>query len=160
MLRVAVRLRSGWAAGCVAGLLAVLSLQSVSHACSCTEYPTFEEARANSGAIFRGVVQWIDPIDDWTNIVGFEASATWKGPYGPEIAVYTPATEAACGFTFVIGDEYLVYTLGNWNDFPAAYLCWRTHAIYFGDSDILSLGPPRPVAVESVTWTTMKCLFD
>jgi len=145
---------------CIASLLVLVFQPRSSDACSCTEYPTFEEARANSGAIFLGTVQWIDPVDDWTNIVGFEASATWKGPYGPEISVYTPSSDASCGFTFVIGEEYLVYTLGMWNELPAVYLCWRTHATYPGDADLPALGPPRPVAVGPVTWTTVKRLFD
>jgi hypothetical protein len=138
----------------------ILLLPKPSRSCSCTGYPTFEQAQANSDAVFRGVVQWIDPVDDWTNIVGFEASATWKGPYGPGISVYTPSTEAACGYTFVIGHEYLVYTLGTWNEMPAVYLCWRTHATYSGDSDLRSLGVPRPVAVAAATWTAVKRLFD
>lgn len=160
MSRAVFDSRTYRAAVCVASLVAALLRPNPSDACSCTEYPTFEQALANSGAILRGVVQWIDPVDDWTHIVGFEASATWKGPYGPSIAVYTPSTDAACGFTFVIGEEYLVYTLGSWNGIPAVYLCWRTHATYPGDADLVSLGPPRPVAVEPGTWTAVKRLFE
>jgi hypothetical protein len=42
-------------------------------------------------------------------IVTFEATSTWKGVADREYAVRTPGTGPACGYSFELGVEYLVY---------------------------------------------------
>jgi len=130
--------------------------------CSCTDWPTFDEAFTGSTSIFRGVVASIDPVGSDPSddvLVHFTVSAWWRGFPRPEVALITPATGASCGYPFVVGSDYLVYALGT-PVLPWTHLCWRTHLAWAEDPDLVSLGPPLPVAVVSETWGRIKRLFE
>jgi hypothetical protein len=131
--------------------------------CSCSEYPTFEQAFLQSAAVFRGTVTSIVPADPsyfmqvWVTL---QTTAWWKGAASETATVMTGANEAICGYPFVIGSEYLVFApVYNVGGPLQTHLCWRTHAPWAGDPDLVSLGPPYTIAIASKSWGGIKALY-
>jgi hypothetical protein len=131
--------------------------------CSCDEGPTFEEAFAQSTAVFRGTVLSIISADPpyfehvW---VSLHADAWWKGAPTETVSMLTAANEGICGYPFVIGTEYLVFATLYGSGGPlSTYLCWRTHQSWAGDPDLVSLGPPYTVSVAQGSWGGIKSLY-
>ena len=68
--------------------------------------------------------------------VEFEVTTVWKGRENRTIHLTTPRGESSCGFAFVEGVEYIVYSL---NGFPV-YLCSRTNRLSAAGADLAALG--------------------
>ena len=145
------------------GLVAVLSLALMMgvlwsfgdpeqvHACSCLQPGTPSEELGKSSAVFAGKVVSIqhsyDPNaasvfpEDRTTI-GFEVSTVWKGAVQEDMHITTPPTGGSCGFTFIEGEEYIVYA------YDSAYadggytvnICSRTALLDQAQADIDALG--------------------
>ena len=88
------------------------------HACKCAEPGSPSEELEKFAAVFAGRVVSIEhsfdpdaasyaPEDRTT--VGFEVSAVWKGTVYQDMNITTPPTGGSCGFTFIDGEEYIVY---------------------------------------------------
>ena len=88
------------------------------HACKCAEPGSPSEELEKFAAVFAGRVVSIEhsfdpdaasyaPEDRTT--VGFEVSAVWKGAVHESIYITTTPTGGSCGFTFIGGEEYIVY---------------------------------------------------
>ena len=121
------------------------------HACKCAQLGTPSEELEKFSAVFAGRVVSIqhsyDPKaasvspDDRTT-VGFEVSAVWKGTVHEDMYITTPPTGGSCGFTFVEGEEYIVYA------YDSAYadggytvgICSRTAVLSQAQDDIDALG--------------------
>ena len=121
-------------------------------ACSCVRPEGPSEELAQSAAVFTGRVislrEFHDPnakaissTDPTT--VEFEVDTVWKGP-SHETAYFTTArSEASCGFTFVEGKEYIVYS----HDGSTVILCSRTALLENAETDLAELGEgdtPQP----------------
>ena len=88
------------------------------HACKCAQPGTPSEELEKFSAVFSGravsIQHSYDPKaasvspEDRTT-VGFEVSAVWKGTVHEDMHITTPPTGGSCGFTFVEGEEYIVY---------------------------------------------------
>ena len=88
------------------------------HACKCAQPGTPSEELEKFSAVFAGravsIQHSYDPKaasvspEDRTT-VGFEVSAVWKGTVHEDMYITTPPTGGSCGFTFVEGEEYIVY---------------------------------------------------
>ena len=145
------------------GLVAVLSLALMMgvlwsfgdpeqvHACSCLQPGTPSEELGKFSAVFAGKVVSIqhsyDPNaasvspEDRTTI-GFEVSTVWKGAVQEDMHITTPPTGGSCGFTFIEGEEYIVYA------YDSAYadggytvgICSRTALLDQAQADIDALG--------------------
>ena len=82
----------------------------------------------------------VSPEDRTT--VGFEVSTVWKGLVHEEMYITTPPTGGRCGFTFIEGEEYIVY--GH----DSAYadggytvgICSRTALLDQAQTDVGALG--------------------
>ncbi|MFH1018645.1 MAG: hypothetical protein V1798_10765 [Pseudomonadota bacterium] len=66
-----------------------------------------------AAAVFKGVVT--DRVLETNNggiayKVTFRVDKVWKGPQEEKISVFTNRRYSACGYPFVAGREYLVYT--------------------------------------------------
>ena len=88
-----------------------------SFACSCVR--TFKPLKAqvkkafnDSTAIFYGEVMTITPKSDTEVFVKMHVTKSWKGKLAEEVIISTPENSAMCGYTFEIGDAYLVYASG------------------------------------------------
>lgn len=142
-------------------LLVVALLLSPSldaRACTCAYGPTFLEAFERSDAIFLGEVLAVENAapDGYPEAVWavFRVDASWKGNPPATTRLLTAANGGTCGFTFVPGTRYLVYAfqgLEGWGpgsdpDALTTGLCWRTHAYWPEDPDLVALG--RTTVVE------------
>ena len=121
------------------------------HACKCAQPGTPSEELVKFSAVFAGRVVSIqhsyDPKagsvspDDRTT-VGFEVSTVWKGTVHEDMHITTPPTGGSCGFSFVEGEEYIVYA------YDSAYadggytvgICSRTALLGQAQADIDALG--------------------
>jgi len=127
-------------------------------ACSCTDYPTFEQARERSDAIFRGTVVRVDVLPERPYMVmaTLVVTAWWKGEVADSAHVVTGENSGVCGVEFELGHEYLVYAFDDTNpELVYTHSCWRTHELWPDDPDLIDLGQPS-TAVEHAHWGTLK----
>lgn len=149
-------------------LVLLSSLPSNASACSCTNYPDFDRAYAQSDAIFLGEVLAVEsalPEYNEAVWVTVRVEAHWKGGPPDTVRVLTGANDGNCGFGFQPGERYLVYAFSgeggiSWYA-PSAgvlwtHLCWRTHGYWADDPDLVPLGP-TPVAAGS--WGSVKIRY-
>jgi len=147
-------------------LVLLPGLPSSASACSCTNEPSFETAYTVSDAIFLGeVIEIASAAPDFYEAVWvtINVEADWKGAPPATVRVLTGANDGNCGFGFVLGERYLVYALEGgtlYGPLPPGELwthsCWRTHAYWADDPDLVSLGPV-PVAARS--WGSVKIRY-
>ena len=133
------------------GVLWSLGNPELVHACKCAQPGTPSEELEKFSAVFAGRVVSIqhsyDPNtasvspEDRTT-VGFEVSTAWKGTVHEDMYITTSPTGGSCGFTFVEGEEYIVYA------YDSAYadggytvgICSRTALLDQAQADIDALG--------------------
>ena len=121
------------------------------HACKCAQPGTPSEELEKFSAVFAGravsIQHSYDPKaasvspEDRTT-VGFEVSAVWKGTVHEDMYITTPPTGGSCGFTFVEGEEYIVYGHDS-NYADGGYtvgICSRTALLGQAQADIDALG--------------------
>ena len=113
----------------------VLILTSLAVPCSCLEI-TPEQAFEDADIVFSGLVRDIALGDSGTY---FEATIDvddlWKGEVSDEITVLTEIDSAACGFSFDIGYEYLVYAYSyDWGIYTN--ICTRTNLLDYSSEDL------------------------
>ena len=126
-----------------------------SYGCSCIVPGTPSEELEKSAAVFTGKVLSIEknqrlkiPVvssDAPTDIarqlkVHFQVDRVWKGQADETMSLGTAQYGASCGFTFVEGEEYLVYS----RDGATVNLCSRTKLIADGQEDLDALGAGSP----------------
>ena len=123
------------------------------HACKCAEPGSPSEELEKSSAVFAGravsIQHSYDPKaasvspEDRTT-VGFEVSAVWKGTVHEDMYITTPPTGGSCGFTFVEGEEYIVYGYGHDSNYAdggyTVGICSRTALLGQAQADIDALG--------------------
>ena len=123
------------------------------HACSCVQPGTPTEELEKFSAVFAGRVVSVqhsfDPdtrsvvreAEDRTT-VGFEVSAVWKGTVHEDMYISTPPTGGSCGFTFIEGEEYIVYGYDSSYD-DGGYtvgICSRTALLHLAQADLDAFG--------------------
>jgi MYXO-CTERM domain-containing protein len=119
-------------------------------ACSCMA-STFEDARANSAAIFEGRVESVEPEGERQRRVRFHVTQAWRGVEHERVEIVTANDSAACGYEFVVGEHYLVYA-GQAETSLAVSLCSRTARMDDAGEDRQLLGSGTiPVDVEDDT---------
>ena len=121
------------------------------YACKCAQPGTPSEELEKFSAVFAGRVvsvrhsydpdaASVSPEDRTT--VGFEVSAVWKGTVYEDMYITTPPTGGSCGFTFVEGEEYIVYGHDS-NYADGGYtvgICSRTALLGQAQADLDALG--------------------
>jgi len=122
-----------------------LAQTSEARACSCIKLSP-SEGLTSSHAIFTGEVTKIEP-NKATRFGGLEITLrverVWKGDPQREIKVHTAGSSAACGYTFVKGEKYLVYALRDDADPMRVSLCSRTALVKNAKEDLSYLGDPK-----------------
>ena len=110
------------------------------HACSCVPPAPPSEALAKSAAVFAGKVTSVREFQDPNattyssndpTTVEFQVDTVWKGPSYGTMSLTTARSGASCGFTFVEGEEYVVYS----RDGATVSLCSRTRSIANAQED-------------------------
>lgn len=120
-------------------------------ACKCAEPGTPLEEIEKFDAVFVGTVfsvqhsydpegKSVTPEDRTT--IGFEASTVWKGTVHETMYITTPPTGGSCGYTFVAGEEYIVYASESHygDDSYTASICSRTALLSDAQADLDALG--------------------
>ena len=133
------------------GVLWLLGNTGQAYACSCAGSGSPSEELEQFDAVFTGRVVSIQhsfdpgvgvrgPGDRTT--VGFEVSAVWKGDVHETMYVTTAPSDASCGFSFVEGEEYIVYgyDTGRADDGYSVGLCSRTALLGQAQADLDELG--------------------
>ncbi len=71
----------------------------------------------------------------------------WKGKFQEEITIRTPQKKEACGLQFAIGQQYLIYAIGDQS--PIATSCSRTVQIDHENAknDLKHLGEAQFIAL-------------
>lgn len=83
------------------------------YACSCAGFEgsqreIVERALSNSSAVFSGEAVEVDKGSQISTVT-LRVSEVWKGTDQGTLEVKTPRLDAACGYPFEEGQEYLVY---------------------------------------------------
>ena len=115
-----------------------------SYACSCVTPGSPSEELAKSTAVFMGQVVSVREFDRGNDImssldpttVEFEVATIWKGPSYETMFLTTARFGASCGFTFIEGEEYVVYS----RDGSTVSLCSRTRPLSEAPHDLAELG--------------------
>ncbi len=126
------------ASGLILALAAGTWEPSVAEACSCAPL-SFEDQRAEAAAIFEGRVEQIVSDEDGTLSVAFHVTQAWRGVAQERIEVSTASSGAACGFTFEVGQHYLVYATSPESTLRVS-LCSRTARMDDASEDRQLLG--------------------
>ena len=151
--------RLGWASVSVrvvsiallVGVLWLLGNTGQAYACSCADPGSPIEALETSAAVFAGRVVSVEGAFDPDNVpyspedrttVEFEVGAVWKGVVHERMYVTTRPDGASCGFTFVEGEEYVVYAhdSAEVDGGYGVYLCSRTALRSQAQADLDALG--------------------
>jgi hypothetical protein len=122
------------------------SAADVALACSCAPLPPPQEARDQATAVFTGTVVSITPDATGNyNLVRFQLDRVWKGAKCRELVVSTGLSDLNCGYTFQVGQTYLVYAYED-NSVRGARLntnlCSRTRPVAEANEDLSALGEP------------------
>ncbi len=121
------------------------------YACSCAVPGPPMEELAKFDAVFVGEVILVqhsyDPegktvTREDRSTIGFAVSTVWKGAVHEVMYITTPPTGGSCGYTFVEGEEYIVYASDSHydDDSYTASICSRTALLSEAQTDIDALG--------------------
>ena len=155
-----ILVRIGLACFCASVLAPLARVQ----ACSCVRPPGPLPSLEASDAVFSGRVVAVEIVSTGNRLdmkkVTFEVLDCWKGPVTDRVVVYTALYDAACGFWFTEGAEYLVYARSTPGKGLETGLCSRTQALGTAGADLEALGEPHCLtAVERSDWGTLKRRF-
>lgn len=132
------------------GLALVIALSVVNaspvHACSCIVPGPPREELGQSSAVFTGTVLSIRPALlplGTGKTVTFTVDKAWKGVTDKKLTVATAKHSAECGFPFIAGQQYLVYTRNEGGQRLSASLCSRTKELAQTQTDLDELGAPE-----------------
>ena len=119
-----------------------------SYACSCVEPGPPNEELARSTVVFAGKVVSIRGFEiPESGIVStadlgtieLQVGTVWKGDVQETMFVTTVRDEAGCGFTFTVGQDYVVYSRSDSTP-PEVSLCSRTSLASNAQEDFAALG--------------------
>ena len=114
---------------CFAALVvAIVCLPALAEACRCRQPPPPKEAAGSAAAVFSGKVTAIE-FQEGRRTIEFEVALVWKGKPGAKLKIHTADNEAACGYGFEVGGEYLVYCYKDRDGSLATNLCTRTRTL-------------------------------
>ena len=126
--------------------LGLLAVPGQVHACSCAPLEPLTESLAKSTSVFAGRVVSIaeSQRDDreYPVVVGFDVGSVWKGPEHQTMFLRTSWSVSTCGYRFVSGLEYLVYS----PDGSRVSSCSRTRLLAGASEDLVELGEGRTPA--------------
>lgn len=129
-------------------------------ACSCLPPPAPAKAFAEADAVFIGKVVSFQLTGEAFSprLAKFSVAKIWKGERMAVSEILTPNNSAACGYEFIVGEEYVVYAY-EYDGKLHTNLCTRTRATRFAMDDLkyLATAASFPLAVGN-TWTLQRKL--
>lgn len=142
----------------------LLAVPVAAAACSCTNELTLQQEFDGAWLVFSGRVLEIQADPFGTLAVQLEPIQRWKGPLQYVQLVVTPVDEAVCGFPFVVGEEYLVFTTMSYYGItytptPFTHLCARTSPLA-GNPYLADMPPPLVTTPAApATWGRLKTIY-
>lgn len=124
--------------------LSILLHPEQSYACSCVTPGSPSEEMATSAAVFMGRVVTVREFERDDGLISstdpttieFAVSTVWKGPSYETMFLTTARWDGSCGFTFVEGENYVVYSRNG----STVSLCSRTRSLSEAQHDLAELG--------------------
>lgn len=141
-MRVIIGIRIMFSLAVVIAGAALHVSAEMAYACSCAPPRPPLEALERAEAVFAGTVTAVSGIPPGgynssdPRVIAFKVSEVWKGQSYETMFITTPLSEASCGFTFVEGEEYIVYA---WKGVDVL-LCSRTKRLGQAQEDLAALG--------------------
>lgn len=145
------------------GTLGILGLMVgtaaiVGMACSCASEADALLALEKADAVFAGRVVALelvtrfdeDPTVSFTTedlMVTVAVHSRWKGDAADQMVLYTAFTCCVCGFSFQIGEEYLIYAYANEDGTLRTSMCSRTAILEGASADLVLLGNLIPASL-------------
>ena len=145
----------------LAVLAAALALPAQVRACQCGSIGPVNEAWGRAGAIFVARVSavsdqwtWWRRVKDWFRdtsrlpedyerdygfLVTLEMQTSWKGPRTSTVHVLTGRGGGDCGYSFKIGEQYLVYAATRPDGLLSTSICSRTSPLGVRREDLQQL---------------------
>lgn len=129
----------------VVAFLLVFSISS--YACSC-ELPLkkdsvkkqVKDAKKKSQAVFTGkVLEVTEPLDKNFLLVKIRVESNWKGAESNEIVIVTGKGNGDCGYSFTVGQKYLIYAYQTSDRQLSTNICQRTALLSDAEKDIAIL---------------------
>lgn len=128
---------------------AFFSIRQTAYACSCVPPRPVGEELSSASSVFAGnVIQMQGQYGPGGYSVTFRVSEVWKGPVENRITLRM--SSGLCDYTFVQGQEYLVYAYGAGGDLTTN-ICWRTMPLSQAGQDLAYLGPGQQPELESAS---------
>ena len=113
------------------------------HACSCAPLEPPSESLAKSTSVFAGRVVSISESQgddrEYPVVVEFDVNSVWKGADHRTMFLRTSPGVSTCGYRFVSGLEYLVYSPDGFR----VSSCSRTRLLVGASEDLAELGEGR-----------------
>ena len=109
------------------------------YGCSCLRPGPPLTALDQATAVFAGEVSAINQTARGFE-VSFSVAEVWKGELPQNLVITTGPHSAACGYSFEVGQDYLVYAHGRDNNRLGAGLCSRTALLSNAADDLVELG--------------------
>lgn len=107
----------------ILSFLFILGSAGASHSCSCPEdFPAppivvqVQYAAKISKAVFSGQVLAIEKSGKYSARVKIRVEKLWKGILKDTYTVSTALISASCGYSFKVGEKYLVYAFADGTD--------------------------------------------
>jgi hypothetical protein len=134
-------------------LLLALLASSHAAACSCVISPPPREALKGADAVFVGkVVGGLTTSPSSRGVLThFLVRSAWKGCWTSAVAVDGTAGGSNCGYSFEMGEEYLIYARRRDGELYTSQ-CTRTAPAREAMEDLAALGLPPLTA--AVAWLT------
>ena len=115
-----------------------------SYACLCPLAGSPAEELESAAAVFAGEVVSVREAEATLGMISsadpttveFRTIRVWKGPSGGTQTLTTARSGISCGFSFVEGREYIVYSY----DGSTVYTCSRTALLALAAPDLAELG--------------------
>ena len=134
-----------------------------SYACSCAGPGSPSEELENASAVFKGEAVSVREFPGIFGIRGsmdpttvkFRVKAVWKGADSQTRYVTTARSEASCGFSFVEGTDYVVYSHNGLD----VSLCSRTRPLSEAPSDLATFGQGITPAVGTIAQMSFVVAF-
>jgi hypothetical protein len=105
-----------------------------------------KDAKSDAGAVFIGKVVSVKTADGSADMnaplfVTMEVTRSWKGVTTKRVEITTRSSSAACGVSFQVGQEFIVYAYkDSETNTMSASLCSRTQMIAGKSDDEKYLG--------------------
>jgi len=141
-------------------LLLLFLYAGTAAACTCWYPQTLDDALADADRVFTATALSREEIPDSYQVAYvLQVHWIWQGPTAEHYTIVTEPDEAACGYVFEIGTEYLVFTSDRAGYDGYTWLCAGTGRVENSLAWIGELGAPPVVPAPASSWSAWKAAY-